>query len=191
MNAQNDNVKKDLLFVAEYDNYNDWYTKAFKSDALRRSQFCNESETKVGVITNNSSFIVLREFDVSKMNEFASDEKMGKLMKKFNVKHTEMYDLISVTSVAKMQEKANLFFIIKSVDYDLWLWDAFLPDAERRSNFCDESKTKVSKLNDKTALVALYDFDLTRMKEFESNQEVGKLMGKYKVTHDVYLMNKL
>ena len=64
MNAQNDNVKKDLLFVAEYDNYNDWYTKAFKSDALRRSQFCNESETKVGVITNNSSFIVLREFDV-------------------------------------------------------------------------------------------------------------------------------
>ena len=34
--AQNKANLKDLLFVATFDNYDQWYNKAFKSDAIRR-----------------------------------------------------------------------------------------------------------------------------------------------------------
>lgn len=192
INAQNEvNSSRDLLFLAEFDNYDKWYNTAFKSDALRRSNYCSESKTQTGKINDQSSLIVLRDFEMNKMPEFTSNKAMEESMAKHNIQHNEVYVIESLTQENFPQGKSNLFFIVNSVDYDLWFWDAFLLDSKRRSEFCDEAKTRVAKINDKKAMVILYDFDMAKMKEFEADQNIGKLMMKFQVSHKVYLMKSL
>lgn len=191
MNAQiPTDTTKDLLFLAEFDNYDDW-NKTFKTDALRRSNYCMEPQTITGMISEVSSLIVLRDFQMGKMAEFVSDPTMVELMKEQNIRHNEVYEIESLSQDNFPNGKANLFFIVDSVDYDMWLWDAFLVDSERRAKYCDEANTRVAKINDKKAMVVLYDFDMNKMKEFESDKKIGALMMKYQVNHDVYLMKSL
>lgn len=191
-NAQQINYhRKDLLFLVEFNSYDEWYQQAFKTDALRRSNFCKEEKTTSAIINNESALVVLRDFQMSKMKEFTSNEQMANLMKKHQISHPEVYEMRPLTPQQMAKGKVNLFFIVESVDYDMWLWDAFLPDGDRRSLFCDEERTRVAKIDDKKAMVVLYDFDLTKLTEFQSDEKVADLMKKYHVSHDVYLLAAL
>lgn len=182
---------KDLLFLAEFDNHEEWYNKAFKTDALRRSKYCLESNTLNGKINDKSSLVVLRDFKMDKMAEFTSDKAMTEIMNKYNIRHNEVYEIESLGPNNMPEGKTDLFFIVDMVDYDMWLWDAFLSDGKRRAQFCDESRTRVAKINDKKSMVILYDFDMSKMKAFESDEKVGKIMMEYQVNHDVYTMKSL
>lgn len=189
--AQNKANLKDLLFVATFDNYDQWYNKAFKSDAIRRANFCDEPNTINAMIDQKSALIVLRDFDMRKMGAFSSDKKMAEVMTSYNIQHPEVYHIESLGPNNMPKGKSNLMFIISSVDYDMWAWDAFYPDSERRSKFCNEDKTRVAKINDKQSMVILYDFDLSKMNEFMSDDKVNVLIKKHRVTHDVYVMKSL
>jgi hypothetical protein len=184
--------EKDLLFVANFSKYADWLDKAFKVDTERRSQFCQESKTKIGKIDNKSAMISLVGFDMSKMGAFAGDPEMGKLMQKYKVEHNEVYIMHEDVKSAKSDNgKADLLFFVNSIDYDLWYENAFSPDSKRRGQFCDEARTKVARVSDKEAMVILYDFDLERLWDFGSDKEVESLMKKYQVEHKLYVLEGL
>ncbi|MHA7865452.1 hypothetical protein [Flagellimonas marinaquae] len=72
--------ERDLVFVASFKNYNDWYSKAFRPDTQRRSRYCQENLTTVGKIDDNTAIIYLNDFDMARMQEFASDASMNTLM---------------------------------------------------------------------------------------------------------------
>jgi len=189
--AQTSAPTQDLVFVASFDQYSEWYNKAFKADAMRRSNYCNEPKTLTAKIDNKGALIRLKDFDMAQMPAFAGDAEMGKLMKEYNISHPEVYALNPVGPEVMDQKKVDLFFIISSTDYDLWLKNAFSPDSKRRAQFCDESRTKVAKIDDHHAMVILYDFDMTRIYDFESDENAATLIKKYKVTHDVSYLTSI
>ena len=188
--SQNHAQKANLLFVAEFPSYNKWLNEAFSADAKRRSEFCNEAETKVGKVTDKMSFIYLESFDMNKMGEFSGNQKMADLMKKNQIRHTEAYQIVEMNPES-LPNKANLFFLISFNDYDGWLKNAFGPDSERRAQFCDESRTKMAKIDQNHAMVILYDFDLTKLWEFEPNAELKQKMNKYAVKHETSILQAL
>lgn len=182
---------QDLLFLAEFDNHADWYDNAFKPDAMRRNKYCKEVSTQTAKIDNKSAWITLDKFEMAKMPEFAGDQEMAAIMKKYNVRHNEVYTLAPFNPANVKTEKINLFFIITAVDYDLWLNKAFNTDSDRRAMFCDETRTRVGKINDKQAMVMLYDFEVAKLGDFEKDKAVGQLMQKYDVRHKVMLATPL
>ncbi|MFM1807501.1 MAG: hypothetical protein RLZZ242_226 [Bacteroidota bacterium] len=182
--------KADLVFVAEFPSFETWRDKAFMPDADRRSAYCNEEMTAYGKVNNQMALIYINQFDMARMGEFAADKTMEELMKANKISHSEVYQVIEMNP-ENAPAKAHLFFMISFNDYDGWANEAFLPDSARRAQFCDESRTKMAKVDDTHAMVILYDFDLSKTWEFESNEEIGKLMQKYGVRHEVSLLNKL
>lgn len=189
INAQ-ETSSADLVFVAEFPSYTIWKNEAFVPDSKRRSEYCNEDKTVYGKVNEQMALIYLNQFDMTRMGEFASDQKMEGLMKANKIRHSEVYQIVEMTP-ENTPTKADLFFMISFNDYDGWANESFLPDSSRRAQFCDESRTKMSKVDDTHAMVILYDFDLSRTWEFESNEEVGKLMKKYQVKHEVSMLKTL
>ncbi len=190
-NAQESNLQ-DLVFVAAFDSYDTWYNTAFKVDAERRSSYCQENRTTTGKISNNEAIISLQGFDMTRMPEFASDKKMAELMKSNNIRHDEVYRVTAIEERTGSNSKiGNLLFKVKSIDFDLWYENAFAPDAERRSAFCDENKTKVAKVSDKEAMVILYDFQLEKLGELGDDKNIGDLMKTYQVEHEVFVLETL
>lgn len=184
--------KENLVFVASFPNYNNWLENAFTPDTERRAQFCNEAETKAGKIDENSSIVYISDFDMTRMPEFAGDPKMIALMKENKIEHNEVYLAKPLTEDFKITSpKVNLHFYITTNSYKNWLEKAFTPDAERRAQFCDEKKTKVSKVSDTEAMVILYNFEVDKLFEFGENAEIEKLMKKYNVTHRISVLESL
>lgn len=182
--------KADLVFVAEFPSYQTWLTNAFNADAERRASYCNEPQTKHGKVSDNMALVYINQFDMSRMGEFAGDTQMTALMETNKIKHSEVYQVVQMNPETA-PAKADLFFMITFNDFDGWSKNAFGKDSERRAQFCDESRTKMAKIDDKHAMVILYDFDLARTWEFESNEKVGKLMQQYEVKHEVSLLQSL
>lgn len=182
--------KADLVFVAEFPSYATWESKAFNADAERRAQFCNEAGTTHGKVSEQMALVFIDDFEMARMGEFAGDPKMADLMKANKINHSEVYQVVEMNP-ATAPAKADLFFMITFNDFDGWSQNAFGKDSERRAQFCDESRTKMAKIDDNHAMVILYDFDLARTWEFESNEEVGKLMKQYEVKHEVSVLQSL
>lgn len=183
-------TKADLVFVAEFQSYDDWLNKAFMADKNRRSGYCNEDETLYGKVSDKMALIYLNQFDMSRMGEFAGDKDMEQLMIENQISHSEVYQVVDMNP-EKAPAKADLFFKISFTNFDDWYNKAFAPDSERRAQFCDEARTKMAKVDENHALVILYDFDLSRTWEFESNEEAGKLMQQFEVKHEVNLLESL
>lgn len=180
----------DLLFVASFSDYEDWYQGAFRPDTRRRSTYCKEAHTLVGKIDKQGALVYLNSFDLSRMPEFASDKTMDQLLRKYEVEHSEVYRVHEFDR-SHDSGRADLLFRIKMVDYDLWMNEAFGPDATRRAAFCDEARTKVARISDKEALVVLYDFELDQIWEFGAGRSVEEKMKQYQVEHEVFQLSAL
>lgn len=181
--------KADLVFVAEFPSYQTWLTKAFNADAERRASYCNESKTKHGKVSDQMALVYIDQFDMSRMGEFAGDANMVSLMEENQIKHSEVYQVVEMNPETA-PAKADLFFKISFNDYEGWAKE-FAEDSTRRAKFCDESRTKMSMIDDKHAMVILYGFDLARTWEFESDEKAAKVMREYEVNHEVSLLQAL
>jgi len=70
-------------------------------------------------------------------------------------------------------------------------WRKLFDSDSARAEFCDESKTMVGKVNDRTALIALFGVDQARMNARLSSPEFAALIEDYVVKHDVYKLEKI
>ena len=73
--------------------------------------------------------------------------------------------------------------------YDSWkeIFDADTARAE----FCDESRTMVGKVDDSTALIALFDVDPEKMRTRLTSPEFNDLVEDYVVRHDAYSFEEM
>lgn len=188
--AQESTAKTNLVFVAEFPSFENWLNKAFNTDATRRAGYCDETMTKFGKVNEQMALVYLHQFDMTRMAEFASNEKMAALMVENKVNHSAVYQVVEMDPEAA-PSTADLLFVINFNDFDGWSKNAFEPDSARRAKFSDESRTKMAKIDDNHAMVILYNVDLTRIWEFETNPEVQKLMQQYEVSHRVSLLKAL
>jgi len=65
-------------------------------------------------------------------------------------------------------------------------WKQIFDNDAARAEFCDESKTMVGKVDDKTALIALFGVDLAKMKARLSSPQFAEAVKDYVVKHDIY-----
>ena len=77
----------------------------------------------------------------------------------------------------------DLLFLVSFSNYDDWIQEGFNADKSRRSNYCNEAKTGVAKINDQHSLVWLEDFDMSRMGEFAGDPEMAEIMKRLNVQH--------
>ena len=68
--------------------------------------------------------------------------------------------------------------------YDAWkkIFDADTARAE----FCDEGRTMVGRVDDNTALIALFDVDSEKMTQRLTSPEFNDLVKDHVVKHDAY-----
>lgn len=78
----------------------------------------------------------------------------------------------------------DLVFVANFDSYDIWYNKAFKPDTERRSQYCEENKTAVGKINNEGAIITLKAFNMSRMPEFVADANMAKLMKANNITHD-------
>jgi hypothetical protein len=73
--------------------------------------------------------------------------------------------------------------------YDVWkkLFDSDTARAE----YCDESRTMVGKVDDNTALIALFNVDGAKMKARLTSAEFAELVDDYVVKHDAYTFEEM
>ena len=180
----------DLLFFATSNSYDSWYNYAFLPDTDRRGQFCREDQTIVAKINDTKGLVILKAFDLQRMPEFAGHPSMKALADKYNVKH-DVFRLSNLKDLSPDEhpDRADLAFIICFDNYYDWFNNAFNADSERRALFANESKTQVIKVSNQQAVVLLYDFDMTRMGEFISDNTMSSLIQKYNVVHEAFIMN--
>ncbi len=88
-------------------------------------------------------------------------------------------------------KKMDLLVRVTCQDYDGWKANAFDPDAPRRAEICDESRTVVSKVSNTEALVMMFDVDMDAMFMFMEDPEMKKLMEQAGVTHEVFSFEPL
>lgn len=74
--------------------------------------------------------------------------------------------------------------------FDDWK-ELFDNDTSVRAEYCDESKTMVGKVDDKTALIALFGVDQEKMNARISSQEFTELVDDYVKGHDIYTLGKM
>ena len=67
-------------------------------------------------------------------------------------------------------------------NYDEWK-EAFDNHAER-ATVCDESRTTVGKVNDKSCVVLLYDVDMQRMQELMGSEFMIKLSKEMQIVNE-------
>lgn len=179
----------DLLFFATSTDYNSWYNYAFLPDTDRRAQYCREDQTIVAKVDDRKGLVILKSFDLQRMPEFAGHPSMKSLAEKYNVDH-DVFRLTNLKDINPNEapNRADLAFIVSFDNYYSWINNAFNTDSKRRALFADEAKTQVIKVNDQQAVVLLYEFDMTRMGEFISDDTMNSLIQKYNVTHEAFLM---
>jgi|TARA_B100000953_G_scaffold21189_1_gene17619 hypothetical protein len=80
---------------------------------------------------------------------------------------------------------------IKS-SYDSWkaVFDA---DPGNRKEFADESRTRVGKVDENTAMVQLFDVDMQKMSQMinKPNSPVADIMAEHIVSREIYKVEKM
>ncbi|MED5407035.1 MAG: hypothetical protein VYD25_04765 [Pseudomonadota bacterium] len=78
---------------------------------------------------------------------------------------------------------------IKS-SYEEWkgLFDA---DAGPRGDLCDEARTMVGKVDERTAIIALFDVDMAALGQRLNDPEFQKMTEPYVDRHDVYTIEPM
>ena len=73
-------------------------------------------------------------------------------------------------------------------------WKAFFDsDPAVRAEFADESRTRVAKVDDNTALVQLFDVDMQKMSKIlnDPNSTVAEVMAEHVVSREIYKVEKM
>ena len=70
-------------------------------------------------------------------------------------------------------------------------WKELFDNDSARAEFCDDSKTMVGKVDDKTALIALFDVDQAKMNARLSSPEFADLVEDFVESHDVYSLGAM
>ena len=70
-------------------------------------------------------------------------------------------------------------------------WKELFDNDSARAEYCDESKTMVGKVDDKTALIALFGVDQAKMNARLSSPEFAELVKDYVETHDIYALSEI
>lgn len=70
-------------------------------------------------------------------------------------------------------------------------WKELFDNDNVRAEYCDESKTMVGKVDDKTALIALFGVDQAKMNARLSSPEFAELVKDYVETHDIYTLSEI
>lgn len=70
-------------------------------------------------------------------------------------------------------------------------WKKLFDNDSARAGFCDESKTMVGKVDDKTALIALFGVDQAKMNARMSSPEFADLVKDYVAKHDAYTLAEI
>ena len=184
--------KANLLFVVSSSSYDDWYNNAFSADSERRAKYADESRTQVVKLNDKQAVVMLYDFDMSRMPEFAGAPEMIALSEQYEVKH-EVYQFKPIADIAPedLPATSDLGFIITTDNYYDWLTEAFNADANRRAQFCAEDKTKVAKINNEQAFVMLHGFDMQRFGEFAMDPKMVELSEKYNVQHEVFVLTAM
>lgn len=73
--------------------------------------------------------------------------------------------------------------------YDAWK-EIFDSDSAR-AEFCDDSRTMVGKVDDSTALIALFDVDPEKMRQRLTSPEFIDLVKDHVVKHDAYSFEEM
>ena len=76
----------------------------------------------------------------------------------------------------------NVILKVSMANYDEWK-EAFDNHAER-ATVCDESRTTVGKVNDKSCVVLLYDVDMQRMQELMGSEFMIKLSKEMQIVNE-------
>ena len=80
---------------------------------------------------------------------------------------------------------------IKST-YDSWK-AIFDEDPGRRNSFVDESRTRVGKVDDKTAMVQFFDVDMPKMAQMmnDPNSPAAAVIEEHVVKHEIYTITEM
>ena len=70
-------------------------------------------------------------------------------------------------------------------------WKELFDNDPARSEFSDESKTMVGRVDDKTALIVLFDVDQVKMNSYLTSQLFADLVKDYVVKHESYTLEVL
>jgi hypothetical protein len=70
-------------------------------------------------------------------------------------------------------------------------WKQIFDDDTGRAAFCDESRTMVGKVDDKTALIVLFEVDREKMATRLSSPEFVDLVKDHVIDHDVYTLQEM
>jgi hypothetical protein len=70
-------------------------------------------------------------------------------------------------------------------------WKELFDNDSARAEFCDESRTMVGKVDDRTALIVLFGVDQAKMNARLSSPEFVELVEDYVETHDVYTLSEV
>ena len=76
----------------------------------------------------------------------------------------------------------NLVIKVNMDNYDDWKTE--FDNHEARSTVCDESKTTVGKIDDKSCIVMMYDVDMEGMQKLMSSQYLIELQSKMNIVND-------
>ena len=70
-------------------------------------------------------------------------------------------------------------------------WKELFDNDGARAEFCDESRTMVGKVDDRTALIVLFGVDQAKMNARLASPEFAELVENYVVRHDIYTLGEM
>ena len=76
----------------------------------------------------------------------------------------------------------NVVLKISCNDYSAWKKD--FDSHKERAAICDETKTTVGKIDDKSCMVMLYDVDMAGMQQLMSSDYLKKLTEKLEIVNE-------
>ena len=91
----------------------------------------------------------------------------------------------------KAEGKLDIHLIVKlKSSYEAW-YELFVNDADNRRKICDDSRTLVGKADDTTAMVTLFNVDMTAMGALMEDPDFKKLTQDYVIEHIPYSITPL
>ena len=70
-------------------------------------------------------------------------------------------------------------------------WKEIFDNDSGRAEFCDESKTMVGRVDDKTALIVLFGVDQAKMDARLASTEFVELVENHVEGHDIYTLGEM
>lgn len=87
--------------------------------------------------------------------------------------------------------KVNLLINIQCIDFNNWTRDAFYKARQLRTSFCDESKTKVAKIDDHTGVIELFNVELDRLTNYLNDPDICSLDDQFEVEKEIYTFSPI